>query len=111
MVTPETPFAQRFQSGRFYRIPGERTLLCALLCFPQAQGGKWVWEFRRRPDLSVAYPHVLGSFVIFQEDPDRVFSIRSDGAHLATTMDWRTFEPTVWKFDARRPGRGRVHRP
>ena len=110
-MPPEPPFAQRFQSGRFYRIPGERTLLCALLCFPQAQAGKWAWEFRRRPDLSVAYPHVLGSFVIFERDPHRVYGIPSDGAYIATKLDWRAFERTDWKFDARRPGRGRVRRP
>ena len=106
-VSFEPPFAERFESGRFYRFPGERRLLCALLCAPGPLAGDWRWEFRRGPTLPLAIPHVRASYSIYEPDGDRVYLTMTQDYLIAMSMDWRDFQRTDFIYDLR-TGRRRL---
>lgn len=113
-VPLDPPFAERFETDRLYRIPGERGLFCA-----QAVGHRnpW-WVFHARGDFGYyggwarrgarGAPHFYG---ILSGEPERV--LKSSGyadlrTGAPTDLDWRAFVPTDYVRDRQR---WRVYRP
>lgn len=109
-VAVEPLFTKRFESGRFYRVPGEQWLFCALLCAPGPIAGDWRWEFRRGPALSLAIPHIRASYSIYGRDDDRVYLTMTQDYLIATRLDWRDFQRTDFIYDPQ-AGRRRRLRP